>query len=380
MIDPAEKDEADRLKALSRLQIMDTAPEPEFDELVEVAAAICEVPISLISLLDERRQWFKAAVGVSIQETSSEVAFCRYAIQQTGIMTVEDATLDPRFAQNPLVTGEMGIRFYAGVPISSSDGQPLGTLCVIDTVPRKLTRMQMTALGVLGRQATARLELREQRRAMKAALDEAEAARASLAASERRLQTSQIELESANARLRELARTDPLTGLANRRVFEERFAVAFVIARRNYRPLSVMFLDIDNFKRYNDAFGHTAGDSILIRVAQILSQTVRASDLAVRYGGEEFVLLMPETEEEQGMVLAERILQAIRADDLGYGSITLSAGVAALQDEMLKPKDLLRLADAALYEAKHTGKDRVVGHSRLSQTEVPGLDATLSRQ
>jgi diguanylate cyclase (GGDEF)-like protein len=370
MIDPAEKDKAERLEALSRLQIMDTPPEPEFDELVEVAAAVCEVPISLISLLDERRQWFKAAVGLALHETSSEVAFCSHAIQQTGIMTVEDATLDPRFAENPLVTGELGIRFYAGVPILSSDGQALGTLCVIDRVPRRLTKVQMTALRVLGHQANARLELREQRRAMKAALDEAEAARARLADSERRLRASQIELESANARLRELSRTDPLTGLANRRVFEERFAVAFVIARRNDRPLSVMFLDIDNFKRCNDAFGHTAGDIILRCVAQVLANTVRGSDLVVRYGGEEFVLLMPETDEEQGLVLAERILQAIRKENLGYGPITVSGGVAALQDEILKPKDLLRLADEALYEAKHAGKDRVLGYSRLNRTAM----------
>jgi diguanylate cyclase (GGDEF)-like protein len=241
----------------------------------------------------------------------------------------------------------------------------------MDKVPRKLTQGQMTALRVLGNQANARLELREQRRAMKAALEDAEAARSRLAASERRLQTSQIELESANARLRELATTDPLTGLANRRVFEERFAVAFVIARRNYRPLSIMFLDIDDFKRYNDTFGHTAGDTILRRIGAVLLRSVRASDLAVRYGGEEFVLLMPETDEDQGLVLAERILKAVRSEDFEFGPITVSGGIAALSDELAKPRDLLRLADAALYEAKRTGKDRVLGYSSLGEATVP---------
>ena len=365
MIGSADKFENERLDALARLKIMDTPPEPEFDELVEMAAAICEVPISLITLVDERRQWFKAAIGLATQETSREVAFCSHAIQQREVLTVEDATLDPRFAQNPLVTGEIGIRFYAGVPVSNAEGHLLGTLCVIDTVPRKLTKTQMAALRVLGHQANARLELREQRYAMKLALEEAEAARSRLAASELRLKTYQAELESANARLRELATTDSLTGLANRRVFEERFAVAFVIARRNARPLSVMFLDIDDFKQYNDTFGHSVGDAILRRVAQILSHIVRASDLVVRYGGEEFVILLPETDEADGMVLADRIVKAIREESWEHGSITLSGGVAALQDSLLKPKDLLRLADTTLYEAKNSGKRRILGFSSL---------------
>ena len=370
MIDPAAKNENDRLDALVRLEIMDTPSEPEFDELVEVAAAICEVPISLITLLDERRQWFKAAVGLTAQETSREVAFCSYAIQQPEIMTVEDATLDPRFAGNPLVTGEMGMRFYAGVPISSAEGTPLGTLCVIDRVPRRLTKVQLSALRVLGHQANARLELREQRRAMKAALEEAEAARSRLAASESRLQAYKTELESANARLRELATTDPLTGLANRRVFEERFAVAFVVARRNVRPLSVMFLDIDDFKHCNDTFGHPVGDSILRSVAQILSRVIRASDLAVRYGGEEFVILLPETGEGEGLILAERVRKAIREEPFEQCSITLSGGVAALNDSLSKPRDLMRQADAALYAAKYAGKDRILGYSTMKEILV----------
>jgi diguanylate cyclase (GGDEF)-like protein len=156
--------------------------------------------------------------------------------------------------------------------------------------------------------------------------------------------------------------------LANRRVFEERFAVAFVIAHRNARPLSVLFLDIDDFKQYNDAYGHSVGDSILRRVGQILFHIVRASDLAVRYGGEEFVMLLPETGETAGLVLAERLTKAIREERWEFGSITVSGGIAALHDGLVKPKDLLRLADAALYEAKHSGKDRVLGYSNLNRS------------
>jgi GAF domain-containing protein len=181
--------ETERLSALDRMELMDTAPEPEFDELVEIAAAICEVPMSLVTLLDERRQWFKAAIGVKVHETPRQIAFCAHTIMQPEMMVVEDATRDPRFRENPLVTGDMSLRFYAGMPIASPDGFPLGTLCVLDRIPRKLTVTQVSALQVLGRQVNARMELRIHRLAMERALRVAEEARAKQAASEQRFQT-----------------------------------------------------------------------------------------------------------------------------------------------------------------------------------------------
>lgn len=157
--------EAERLATLRGLDILDTAAEPEFDELVALAATICGTPIGLVSLVDADRQWFKAAIGLPVRESRRSLAFCAHAILQESVFTVEDATADPRFADSPMVLDEPNIRFYAGIPVSTSNGLPLGTLCVIDTVARRLNPEQKQALVVLARQVNARLELRAQRKA-----------------------------------------------------------------------------------------------------------------------------------------------------------------------------------------------------------------------
>ncbi|WP_082448189.1 GAF domain-containing protein [Xylophilus sp. Leaf220] len=154
-------DEALRLDALARLHVMDTLPEEEFDDIVTLASQICGTPIGLVSLVDGERQWFKARVGLEAQQTPREQAFCGHAIEAAEpLMVVEDATLDPRFADNPLVLGGPGIRFYAGAPVRSPEGYPLGTVCVIDTVPRTLTPEQARALQALARQTSSLLRLR----------------------------------------------------------------------------------------------------------------------------------------------------------------------------------------------------------------------------
>ena len=153
-------DEAGRLKALRQYRILDTEPERAFDDLTLIASQICGVPIALISLVDEDRQWFKSRVGIEARESARSVSFCAHAILQDGIFTIPDASKDERFRDNPFVTSNPGIRFYAGAPITTQDGYALGTLCVIDYVPRKLTDDQNKALQALERQVAAQLELR----------------------------------------------------------------------------------------------------------------------------------------------------------------------------------------------------------------------------
>jgi GAF domain-containing protein len=144
--------------------VLDTVPEELFDDLTELAARICEAPIALISLVDEKRQWFKSKVGTGVNETSRDFSFCAHAIRQSDLFIVPDATKDARFASNPLVTSDPRIRFYAGAPLITADGYALGTLCVIDKVPRELRPDQKQALVILARHVVSQLELRRRSR------------------------------------------------------------------------------------------------------------------------------------------------------------------------------------------------------------------------
>lgn len=161
MTAPLPPNEPERLAALREAGLLDTPPEQVFDDIVQLASEICSTPISLVSLVDEHRQWFKAKVGLAATETSRDVSFCAHAIlQPKDLFIVPDAQRDPRFRQNQLVVGDPGISFYAGMPLVTATGHSLGTLCVIDRRPRELTPAQMDSLRRLARQLGTHLELR----------------------------------------------------------------------------------------------------------------------------------------------------------------------------------------------------------------------------
>ncbi len=160
---PLPANEARRARALHAQQILDTTSERVFDELTELAALICGTPISLISLVDEHRQWFKSRHGLEATETPREQAFCTHAILGDELLVVPDAVEDARFAENPLVQGEPGIRFYAGAPLTVGKDLRLGTLCVIDRVPRQLDENQRNALRILANSVQSLIELRRAR-------------------------------------------------------------------------------------------------------------------------------------------------------------------------------------------------------------------------
>ncbi|WP_433079221.1 GAF domain-containing protein [Dactylosporangium sp. CA-052675] len=158
---PVPSNEADRVSELHAMAVLDTPPETDFDDIVRIASEVCGAPISLVTLVDTERQWFKAKVGdMDLEETPREVAFCAHAIMGRDLMVVPDATADVRFADNPYVTQDDGIRFYAGAPLLTAEGAALGTLCVVDHNPHRLNLDQMKALRALAKQVTELLELR----------------------------------------------------------------------------------------------------------------------------------------------------------------------------------------------------------------------------
>jgi diguanylate cyclase (GGDEF)-like protein/PAS domain S-box-containing protein len=475
------ENEAADLRALWTRELLDSQPELECGELVQLAAAICGTPIGLVTLLDERNQWFRTSLDLKLGETPREVAFCAHAIRQTGLFVVKDSLMDARFASNPLVAGDPAMRFYAGVALYAKDGNPLGTLCVVDIAPRILSAEQAHALEVMGRQVSVRLESIVQRYALEQALNEKDKASAGLRASEelfrafmnaspflsyikdaagrllfynrsfaqrfgvseyawlgrtdeqlwsrgltKSVRTHDLEvmaggrmveteehirasdgtisslrsfkfpchdsagnmllagvavdvsaevahkaeleryhrdLEEANDQLRKLAVTDELTGLRNRRSFEERLVMEFSMARRRKRELSVLLIDVDNFKQINDRWGHAAGDEVLRRLGMVLRTTVRLPDLPARYGGEEFVVLLPESGEESAMGLARRVMQRVATEDWENEPLTISVGMAAMNESLENGFQLVELADEALYAAKRAGKNRVMVYS-----------------
>jgi len=210
MIKPSKPDnEAQRLLALQRYQILDTPRERSFDDLVTIATALCGTRMGAVTLVDQDRQWFKARQLLEATQTHRDVSFCGHAILQPDqVMVVEDARADPRFVDNPIVVDEPHIRFYAGAPLLSSDGLPLGTLCVFDAAPGRLSGDQRDALAALSRQVSLVMELRRYAHEIQQHMTDR-------AWYEQRLAEYNELLEQQNADLAEQSRTDPLTGLPN---------------------------------------------------------------------------------------------------------------------------------------------------------------------
>lgn len=319
MTDAKLADEPGRLAALDRYAVLDTPAAEPFDRITALVRSILQVPIAAVSLVDRERQWFKSIDGLAVRQTPRPISFCAHTIMDRAVMAIPDATLDPRFADNPLVTGEPGIRSYAGAPLCTPDGYNVGALCAIDTVPRTFSDEQ---LGIL---------------------------------------TSFASLVVDELELRRIAETDHLTGAMSRRGFVGALEKELERYRRGNRGSVLVLLDIDHFKSINDQFGHPAGDEVLRAIAQICMGHLRANDVFGRLGGEEFGILLTETSEAGGIAAAEKIRQMI-ADAVmpldGNPRITASFGISALHAQTDSVMSWIAQADRALYFAKGSGRNR----------------------
>ncbi|MCE9665949.1 sensor domain-containing diguanylate cyclase [Halomonas sp. M5N1S17] len=335
--------ENQRLQALADYQILDTPEESAFGDIVEVASLICEAPIAVINFIDRNRQWFKSEKGLGVRETPLDVSICAHAILQPGLFIVPDTTRDPRFANNPLVAGEPHLRFYAGALLESRDGYPLGTLCVLDYRPRELTERQRFALQALANQVMAHMEL------MHAHREQAELIR---------------ELKATRHELAKHAATDPLTGLLNRRAFEQRLNQELALMQRGAPPAALMLIDLDHFKTVNDTLGHQAGDEVIVRFTELCREVFRQADIIGRWGGEEFVIMLPRASVAEAQHAAERLHKLLATtpmlDDTSSPlHITASIGICSLIDSD-NLDECVHRTDELLYQAKEHGRNRTV--------------------
>ncbi|MGL4517368.1 MAG: sensor domain-containing diguanylate cyclase [Shewanella sp.] len=307
-----------RLDALRRLAVLDTPAEERFDRITRMARNMFDVPIALVSLVDENRQWFKSCCGLPVFETPRDISFCGHAILGETLFVVEDASQDTRFADNPLVTGEPHIRFYAGHPLEVGNGLKLGTLCIIDRKPRILGQREKALLSDL----------------------------ASMVESE--LQAIQM------------ATIDELTGITNRRGFMLLGEKSLQYAFRVKLPLSLLFLDLNHFKEINDKFGHDIGDDALRQMAEILCNVFRDADIFARLGGDEFVVLLPGSGSEHGQRTLKRLNQALKNFNANSGKpYQLSCSIGIVEYDATTAPDinmLLCLADDEMYCCKKSIK------------------------
>jgi diguanylate cyclase (GGDEF)-like protein len=311
-----------RLLALRAYDILDTGPEPEFEALARLAAIATATPMAGVAVLDADRLWFKSRVGLDMPELDRKVAICSHAIlHPRDTLIVPDLAADPRFSDNPLVTGAPFLRFYAGAPIVDPTGMPLGTVAVMDTLPRNFDAAKSAALKDLASLAITALLAR--RRAMD---------------------------------VQRLALTDHLTGIANRAQFDKAVVTELSHSMRTGELFTVLTMDLDGFKDVNDRLGHTLGDEVLCEVARRLTVLVRQGDVLARLGGDEFGILMRHGSQQSGNVLRQRVLDSLEQPlTLSTGEslrIGISVGMAAYTDETESVPELLAQANSALLRSK----------------------------
>jgi diguanylate cyclase (GGDEF)-like protein len=318
---PLPANEVQRLRELERRSVLDTGGDEHFDRIVQLASEVLGMPVALISLVDRDRQWFLSRLGITTKETPREMAFCAHAIADEGVLVVPDALLDERFSTNPLVVAEPHVRFYAGAPLRTAEGHNLGTLCVIDHEPHELSDHQLELLQLLAALVMRELELRR------------------------------------------LATIDPVTSLYTRSSFFSLAEKELKRTRRENLPLSLLNIDVDDFRQINNRWGHRAGDRVLADLCNACAAQLRPQDLFGRIGDEEFAILLVGVDGDEAMGIAE----AIRGEVSNLHGVfshsdyqpCISGGLTSLTADDQGFLDLFSRADQALFLAKGNGRNQI---------------------
>jgi diguanylate cyclase (GGDEF)-like protein len=307
-------DEAVRLTTLRSLDILDSLGEERFDRLTRMAKHMFRVPIALVSLVDENRQWFKSCIGLEVSETSRDISFCGHAILGDEVFVIPDTLKDDHFADNPLVLEDPHIRFYAGCPIRVANGSRIGTLCIIDQVPRDFCAEDEELLKDLA---------------------------------------AMVEQELTAV---QLATLDEMTNLTNRRGFMGVANKILSLCVRNQIPATLAFIDLNNFKSINDQHGHAEGDRALVDFSQQLATAFRSSDVVARLGGDEFVVLFTGTSRqhaENTMIKFSSVLEEDNKKPERKYSLSFSYGLVDYNHHAYPAiEDFLEQADLLMYENK----------------------------
>ena len=313
-----DPEEAERLATLQSLGILDSPADEELARITRLTMRLFDVPIAGISFVDEKREWFRSQLGLEQTEIPIGDSFGVHTIGSDAIMEVADATADPRFRENPLVVAGPRIRFYAGCPISAPNGTRVGTIYVMDGKPRQLETEEMGSLKDL------------------AAVVERE------------------------FKALELATTDELTGLHNRRGFFNLGRLLLDLTIRNGEALSVLSIDLDNMKEINDSHGHAAGDAALCEISRLFTSTLRRSDVIGRLGGDEFAVVLAGADATQADVAIARIRLAVHdanAEEARPYRLALSVGASTLEPgAQVSLEQLVEASDARMYSAKRSSR------------------------
>ena len=344
---PIPPNESARLESLRRMLQSSVPTEASLDHVTHAARRIFGMPVALISVVDSDRLWFKSCSGLNVRETPRDISFCGHAILEEAPLVVEDALLDPRFADNPLVTAEPKIRFYAGRPLRTSENFALGALCIIDHEPRRLSEDDLRLLEDLGLWAEtifASKQLSEAQRALRTELDEAK---------------------------RETM-VDPLLHVWNRWAIVDILEREAKRALRHHDPLSVLMLDVGHIASITDRYGKSTADAMLKEVTRVFNGVLRPYDAVGRCSGAEFLVVLPDTDGHAAAAIAKRLRQRIAdctvmADsDSEVVSCTASTGLASIERhaDATSVDTLVASAADALMMAKSGHHEHEIDHEQ----------------